>query len=77
MNFSHWLVGFAIITFLSAGPLSADDRFVGFLTGNVTTDSPNQLTTWSPESVTWQTALAGYGQSTPVVRDGVAYVTSV
>ena len=77
MSFRNCVIGLAIITFLSADPLSADDRFDGFLTGNVTTDSPNQLTTWSPESVTWQTALAGYGQSTPVVRDGVAYVTSV
>ncbi len=77
MSFNHRVIGLAVIAILSAKPLSADDRFSGFLTGNVTTDSPNQRTTWSPENVTWQTALTGYGQSTPVVRDGIAYVTSV
>ncbi len=77
ISFSRGVIGISVIASLSTEPLSADDRFVGFLTGNVTIDSPNPLTTWSPESVTWQTALAGYGQSTPVVRDGVAYVTSV
>jgi outer membrane protein assembly factor BamB len=77
MSFCHRMIGLAVIAILSARPLSADDRFSGFLTGNVSVDSPSQVTTWSPESVTWQATLAGYGQSTPVVHDGVAYVTSV
>ncbi|QDS94452.1 outer membrane biogenesis protein BamB [Roseimaritima multifibrata] len=39
----------------------------------VQADLPTQ---WSPEEVTWQTEIPGYGQSAPVVWDGQVYVTS-
>ncbi|QEG24301.1 outer membrane protein assembly factor BamB family protein [Mariniblastus fucicola] len=35
-------------------------------------------TEWSPEKgIAWHTKLAGYGQSSPVIADDVAYLTSV
>ncbi len=52
----------------------------GFLSHNVSLPSEATLaipTQWTPESVKWHAKVAGYGQSTPVVYDSVAYVTSV
>ncbi len=52
----------------------------GFLSHNVSLPSEAALvipTQWTPESVKWHAKVAGYGQSTPVVYDSVAYVTSV
>ncbi len=51
-----------------------------FLSHNVSHPSEAALaipTQWTPESVKWHAKVAGYGQSTPVVYNSIAYVTSV
>lgn len=53
-------------------------NWTSFQNGGSPVSDKSVATDWSPESgVTWQTALAGYGQSTPVAFEDQIYVTSV
>ena len=46
--------------------------------GSSVTEAENVPITWSPEEgIAWQSELPGYGQSSPVVWEGTAIVTSV
>jgi len=46
--------------------------------GSSTSTARNLPLTWSPtENLAWRTALPGYGQSSPVVWGGRAFVTAV
>jgi len=53
-------------------------NWTSFQNGGSPISDESVATDWSPESgVTWKTALAGYGQSTPVAFEDQIYVTSV
>ncbi|MEM1062364.1 MAG: PQQ-binding-like beta-propeller repeat protein [Planctomycetota bacterium] len=64
---------------VTAGVLpAAEVSWPGFLGAGVDLAGSDPPVTWSPkENVAWTTELPGVGQSTPVVADGVAYVTQV
>ena len=58
---------------------SAQDRWPAFLgQGYAAIDSANLPVKWSPkENIAWKAKLSGKGQSSPVVWDDLAFVTSV
>ena len=59
--------------------LPADDNtWPGFLgEGSSGFDAKTIPAKWSPDSVTWQVSVTGYGQSSPVIWGDRVFVTSV
>lgn len=55
----------------------ASNRWSEFRNGGRSTINASLPSTWSPESLAWQRELLGYGQSTPIVHNGLVFVTSV
>ncbi|WP_397571793.1 PQQ-binding-like beta-propeller repeat protein [Schlesneria sp. T3-172] len=75
-----WLACAAVSTAVGAEQTPpATPPWSGFLTGISSNPvDPEQLPlTWTPETVTWKASLQGDGQSSPVVWENSAYVTSV
>lgn len=71
-------VPLTVFSVLIAGAAEGFQDWTSFQNGGVPISNDSVATEWSPESgITWKTALAGYGQSTPVVFEDQIYVTSV
>ncbi|MCC7085161.1 MAG: PQQ-like beta-propeller repeat protein [Pirellulales bacterium] len=69
----------AVLTAANAASAETLDRWPGFLGAGVDASAAIDVPLhWSPnENVAWKCELAGYGQSCPVIWNGVAYVTTV
>lgn len=62
----------------SAEPIAPWPSFRGPASDGVIPDNPNLPETWSAtENVAWKTPIPGLGWSSPVVADGLVFVTSV
>ncbi|MCG8648989.1 MAG: PQQ-like beta-propeller repeat protein, partial [Pirellulales bacterium] len=66
------------VVLLSGNLIAADDNWPSFRnSGTSVTKVDAPPLRWSPDKgVAWQIALPGYGQSSPVVWNGTAFVTS-
>lgn len=56
--------------------LNGDESWSRFQNGGATISTSDLPTKWSPSDLSWQSQLAGYGQSSPVLDDKIIYVTS-
>ncbi len=76
MRYCAWFFIFLTASFAAAESL---DRWPGFLGGGIAADDAKNIPLkWSPEeNIAWKCELTGYGQSSPVVWNGTAYVTTV
>ncbi|MEZ6128225.1 MAG: PQQ-binding-like beta-propeller repeat protein [Planctomycetaceae bacterium] len=77
MSRSRILPGLLLLS--AALPLEAADRWPEWrgTTGQGVSDATNLPTRWSEEeNVAWKTAVPGLGWSTPVIADGVVYLTT-
>ena len=72
----HIVLFIFAIAFVFSANASAQDWTVFQNNGNLV-DDWNIPSDWSAESVAWKVDLKGYGQSSPIVFDNVAYLTSV
>lgn len=74
---TFWSAAFAIgLNRSNAGPPAPD--WSSFLTFRADAIDPQQVPiAWTPADVAWQTRLAGYGQSSPVLWHDRLYVTTV
>lgn len=73
------MTSLSLMLVLFAADADAGSSWAGFRNDgrSIATGRP-PLQEWSPESgIAWTRDLPGYGQSAPVVRDGVIYVTTV
>jgi len=72
-------VTIALLIAVSLTGSNGHTNWPGFLGGGPVTVQPGGLPlTWSPtENIAWQAPLVGHGQSSPVIWNGQAFVTSV
>jgi outer membrane protein assembly factor BamB len=69
-----------LLTFLAfalAPAVLAADAWPGFRGTGDSVAKGDYPTEWSPKTIAWKVDLPGYGQSCPVVWNGVVYLTSV
>lgn len=67
----------AFLAFVLAPTALAADAWPGFRGTGDSIAKGDYPTEWSPKTIAWKVDLPGYGQSCPVVWNGVVYLTSV